>query len=420
MRLPDEDTAAVLARDAQITPPPVFDAGPQGPSGDYRACAITESVGAKVRVMLLLGSLSGGGAERVAVNLVNRCDPAAVDLRLGLLSRTGPFLTEVDPRRVEAPGRRRAALPIALRGPADIARMIRDVRPQVLMTFGMGVTMLTWLAMKGLGRDRPRWICREDSNPDAEIENLLTNRLGRSAIRAASRHAHGGADGFVAVARELATKLDSRARPGRAPTRVIHNPIDLARIERLAAQPLPHAPRRPFIVTAGRLVHQKGFDLLIKAFADSRAARDMDLVILGEGPLEAMLKAQAASLGVEGRVRFPGFQDNPWAWFARARLFVLSSRWEGFGNVVAEAMASGAPTLVTDCDFGPREQVTHGVSGWVARSEDPAALAAALDTLLSDPALAARLAFAGKSRARAFDVAAIAEAYTDLFLEQAA
>ena len=388
---------------------------------DYGACAITESLGAPVRVMLLLGSLSGGGAERVAVNLVNRCDPAAVDLRLGLLSRTGPFLAEVDPRRVASPSDRRTALPVALRGGADIARMIREVRPQVLMTFGMGVTMLTWLAMKRLPpRARPRWICREDSNPEAEIANLLTNRLGRTAVRAASRHAHGSADGFVAVARDLAAELDSRARPGRRPARVIHNPIDLARIERVSLQPLAQPPARPFLVTAGRLVHQKGYDLLIQAFAGSPAASEMDLVILGEGPLEAALKAQAEALGVGHRVRFPGFQDNPWAWFARARLFVLSSRWEGFGNVVAEAMASGAPVLVTDCDFGPREQVDHGVNGWVTRSEDPVALARALDTLLPDRALTAALAAAGKTRARAFDVAAIAEAYTDLFLEQAA
>jgi glycosyltransferase involved in cell wall biosynthesis len=387
---------------------------------DYAACAITESFGAPVRVMLLLGSLSGGGAERVAVNLVNRCDPAAVDLRLGLLSRTGPFLAEVDPMRVAAPTPGRGGLPILLRGPPDIARMVKQVRPQVLMTFGMGVTLLTWLAMMGLGRDRPRWICREDSNPTAEIDNLLSSRLGRSAVRAVSRRAHGSADSCVAVAHDLAAQLDSRGRPGRRATRVIHNPIDVARIERLSVQPLSLGPRRPFIVTAGRLVHQKGFDLLIEAFARSRAAAGLDLVILGEGPLEAALKAQAAALGVERRVRFPGFQDNPWAWFAGARLFVLPSRWEGFGNVVAEAMASGAPVLVTDCDFGPREQVDHGVNGWVTRSEDPVALAQALDTLLPDRALTAALAAAGTARARAFDVAAIAEAYTDLFLEQAA
>ena len=374
---------------------------------------------ARVRVMLLLGSLNGGGAERVAVNLLKRCDPAAVDLRLGLLRRTGRYLAEVDPLRIAAPAYRPRSLAATLAAPADIARMVRAIRPRVLMSFGLGVDMLTWLALSGLGNERPKWICRGDSNPDAEIRNLLGNPAGRAVIKAVTRRMHRSADGFVAVAQELATKLDSQADSRSPRTRAIHNPVDLVKIARLAAQPPPVALARPFIVSAGRLVRQKGYDLLIKAFADSRAASQMELVILGEGPLETALKTQAAALGVADRVRFAGFQENPWAWFAHARLFVLASRWEGFGNVVAEALACGAPTLVTDCEFGPREQVAHGVSGWVARAEDPAALTAALDTVLSDPDLAATLAAAGKARARAFDIDRIASAYTALFLEQA-
>jgi glycosyltransferase involved in cell wall biosynthesis len=145
----------------------------------------------------------------------------------------------------------------------------------------------------------------------------------------------------------------------------------------------------------------------------------MILVILGEGPLRDTLLAGAASLGVADRVFLPGFQANPWAWFARARLFVLSSRWEGFGNVVAEAMACGAPTLVTDCDFGPREQVEHGVSGWVTPTGDVAALTRDIDRLLANPGLAARLGAAARARARTFDIQTIAAAYTDFFREVA-
>ena len=374
----------------------------------------------RTRVMLLLGSLGGGGAERVAINLMSRCEPAVVDLRLGLLRRTGPFLAEVDARRLTALSDRGDSLVDWLSMPRDIARMIRSDRPDVLMSFGMGVDVLAWLALKRLGRHRPRWICRQDSNPDAEIGALSVNRLGRGAIAAATRRVHRSADGFVAVARDLAFRLDSRGYRGARRTQVIHNPVDVSGIQRRAAEPLQAPGGRPFIVAAGRLTRQKGFDLLIKAFADSRAARGMDLVILGTGEMEADLKARAAALGVGDRVRFPGFQVNPWSWFARARLFVLSSRWEGFGNVVAEALACGAPTLVTDCDFGPREQVEHGSSGWVARAEDAGALTAAIDTLLADRDLAAMLGEGGRRRARAFDIETIASAYTDLFLEQAA
>jgi glycosyltransferase involved in cell wall biosynthesis len=381
--------------------------------------AAEEGAGTPVRVMLLLGSLCGGGAERVAVNLVGRCDPALVDLTLGLLKREGPFLAEVDPSRVEAPAGARRGLLGILRAPGDIARMIRRRRPQVLMTFGMGLNMLTWLALLGLGRRRPVWICREDSNTDAEVDHAMKGRLGRAVMGWAVRRVYRSADGLLAVSNDLASELGRRLAvpPGR--TRVIHNPTDLAKITLMATSLLAGVPTTPFIVTAGRLTHQKGQDLLIDAFAACEAAREMDLVILGEGPLEGELRARALALGVGERVKFAGFQANPWAWFSRARLFVLPSRWEGFGNVVAEAQACAVPVLVTDCDFGPREQVVHGVSGWVARRDDAAALTKAMHKLLGDDALRARLVAEGWVRAGRFDTAPIAKAYTDYFVELA-
>ncbi len=379
----------------------------------------TDSADKPVRVMLLLGSLSGGGAERVAVNLANCCDPARVDLRLALLRRTGPYLAEIDPRRVEAPTARTRSFGGFAKAPGDIAGMIRARQPQVLMSFGMGVNMLAWAALWGLGRHRPRWICREDSNTDIEIDDLLANPVGRALVRWARGRVYRSADCLLAVAHDVASTLERQIRAAPARTRMIHNPIDVGRIERAAAEPLALPPERPFIVAAGRLEHQKGFDLLIEAFARSAAARGTDLVILGQGRLEEVLKRQATALGVGGRVRFVGFQANPWAWFARARLFVLASRWEGFGNVVAEALACAVPVLVTDCDFGPREQVVHGRSGWVIPSQDAGALTVALDRLLGDPGLRARLAAGGKARSAAFDLSTIAAAYTDLFLDVA-
>jgi glycosyltransferase involved in cell wall biosynthesis len=143
-------------------------------------------------------------------------------------------------------------------------------------------------------------------------------------------------------------------------------------------------------------------------------------VILGRGSLGEQLKRQAASLGLGDRVFFPGFAENPWAWIAKADLFVLPSRWEGFPSIVAESLACGSPALVTACDFGPAEVVEHGVSGWVVPTEDQAAFKAGMDRLLSDRDLRGRLAAAGPARATQFDIATMIDAYTALFLEQAA
>ena len=199
---------------------------------------------------------------------------------------------------------------------------------------------------------------------------------------------------------------------------MIYNPTDLTRIRAMMTRPV-EAPEGGFIVAAGRLIRQKGFDILLRAFAGSERARGLKLAILGDGPLREPLLAEAARLGVADRVILPGFQANPWAWFARSRLFVLSSRWEGFGNVVVEAMACGAPVLVTDCDFGPREQVAHGVNGWITRTGDARALAEDMDLLLANPGLAARLGAAALERADDFDSHAITARYTDLFRDVA-
>ncbi|HEY5107884.1 MAG TPA: glycosyltransferase [Caulobacteraceae bacterium] len=389
----------------------------------------------RVRVMLLLSSLHGGGAERVAVHLLNRCDPDLIDMRMGLLRKAGPFLHGADADRIDASPigqawlafeghnssfyKPRRLLAGAVLAPANVSSMIRAHRPHVVMSFLKGMSVLTYYVLKGLGEDRPRWIAREGNNTDAVIDDEMINPTGRVLIKGLTRRCYRAADCFLTNSHEMARGLQSALGldPGRM--RVIHNPIDLAEVRRLAAEPLPQAPPRPFIVTAGRLEHQKGHDLLLKAFAASEAARDLDLVILGRGSLEASLKRQAAHLGIADRVRFPGFAANPWAWFSKARLFVLPSRWEGFPSVVAEALASGAPALVTACDFGPREVVEHGESGWVVPPEDVGAFARAIDMLLKSPDLTGKFVRNGKARADAFDISEMAEAYTSLFLEQA-
>lgn len=353
------------------------------------------------RILLVLGALDGGGAERVAVNILNRCDCSRVDIRLGLLRRSGPYLAEVAADRIA--------------DASKITAMVRETRPDLVMSFGMGINLLVALAMMRLGRDRPLWICREDSNTHAEIANLTELEIGRATVRALVGYAYRSADAVLSVSSDLAARLERRLRIQRDRISVIHNPTDIARIMEASKQSIVDPPTRPFIVTAGRLTRQKGQDRLLEAFAVSHAARDCELVILGEGPLEGQLRAQAAALGIAERVRFAGFQENPWAWFARAKLFVLSSRWEGFGNVIAEAMACGAPVLSTDCDFGPREQIVHGESGWLVAVDDAGALAAGFDAVLGDPSLMTRMASAGVDRAKDFDIGVIMRAYADLF-----
>jgi glycosyltransferase involved in cell wall biosynthesis len=389
----------------------------------------------RVRVMLLLSHLHGGGAERVAVHLLNRCDPGLVDIRMGLLRKAGPFLSEADQSRIDVSPMGEGWLEFeghnssfyrphkvvvgGVLAPLNVRRMVRNFRPHVVVSFLKGMSLVTDIALNTMGKNRPRWIAREGNNTFAVIDDELRSAFFRGIMRRMITHAYHSADCFLANSHHMAEGLrkDLRLDPGKI--RVIHNPIDLAKIEALALEPIPRPADKPFIVTVGRLEFQKAQDLLLKAFAASTAAKDIDLVIIGRGSREAELKQLAADLGITNRVSFAGFQENPWAWISKARLFVLPSRWEGFPSVVAEALACGAPALVTDCAFGPREVVEHGVSGWIVPPEDEASFRAAMDLLLTDRNLSARLAQNGPVRAKQFGIDEMISNYTALFLEQA-
>jgi glycosyltransferase involved in cell wall biosynthesis len=219
----------------------------------------------------------------------------------------------------------------------------------------------------------------------------------------------------VAVSHGIAKVLESDF--GIKDWKVIANPVDLQAIDqqkRFPLLPLIEAVQEDYILAIGRLHPQKGFDLLIDAYAQSQLCRVKPLVVLGEGDSRADLEAQIKAYALEDWVYLPGWANNPFPWFAGAWAFVMSSRSEGLGNTLIEAMACGCACISADCDFGPRDIMTHEGDGLLVEPESSASLADALDRFWLSPELYRQLRAGALARSHDFDSPLLAQQWVKI------
>jgi len=329
------------------------------------------------RALFALPSLRGGGAERVIITILRHLDRSRFEPHLLLVEAVGPYLADVPadvPVHVLAASRLRRALP-------DLVRTIRAVAPDVVVST-QGYLNFALLMLRRFvpgARLVVREVIGERYLENSRFQPLFYRWYLREVRRA---------DRIVVQSDVARDEMIARvaARPGQIVR--VYNPVDVERIRaQAAAEPSPLVGPGPHVVAAGRLGHQKGFDMLLDAFASARGRGvDARLTILGEGPDRDALGERAAHLGVADVVRFAGFAANPFAYFAAADLFVLSSRYEGLPNVVLEALACGCPVVAFDCPRGVREIVHTGRNGVLLPPEDVAGLGDTLVRLLRAPA----------------------------------
>jgi len=339
------------------------------------------------RLCLVISTLGAGGAERVLSTLANRWAAEGHSVTLVTLSGAGDDFYRLDDS-IERVGlgvtgvsrRPRDAVIQNLRRIRALREAIVTSRPDVVVSFMNTVNVLTLMATTRLGVPT---IVSERIDPRA-------HPVGRawSLLRA---HVYSRAFAVVAQTRPVAEWMSGTMRLQRCI--VIPNPLSPALLTRIdeVGERAKGAPRIAMAMAMGRLVEQKGFDLLIEAFA-SAGPREYGwrLVIIGDGPQRGALEKLAVTTGVRDIVDFVGRADRPEALLAIADMFVLSSRYEGFPNALLEAMALGIACVAFDCRSGPADIIRDGVDGVLAPPENVAALSAAIRALMRDDAARAR------------------------------
>ncbi|MCS6806165.1 MAG: glycosyltransferase [Acidobacteriota bacterium] len=363
------------------------------------------------KLLILRPTMGQGGADRITLTLLSALDRRLFDLSLALLRAEGDFLADVPD---DVPITSLNASSVAT-GWLPLARLLRATEPDILFSTSSGANLMAVLARQLVGR-RIRLVLSE--------RNVLFHgpvTMKRRVVVWLKRWLYRRADLVTAVSEGV--KQDLVARLGLPPQRilVVYNPVVTDELESLAAEPVTHPwfeEDRPIILGVGRLIPQKDFQTLIRAFAQVRRAWDARLVILGEGPLRQQLLQLANACGVAADVSLPGFDKNPFKYMARCTLFVLSSTEEGLPGALIQAMACGAAVISTDCPAGPSEIITPGRDGRLVPVGDVHAMATVICELLENPLMRQRLGEQARQAAQRFAVGNVMDRYLAALLSR--
>lgn len=331
------------------------------------------------RIAIVAPLKSWGGLERLVVSIANEFIARGHEVEFVRVRGSGiPYPDELSPEVHVTEIRTRSKLD----GVFKMAYWMRRTRPEAVLTLKDHSAQLCILARK---------LARVPMRVVPVVSNMLSYVARRPFQRRMARRLYHAGDRIVALSEGVADDLSQTFGVPRDLIEVIYQPVITSNMDERTNKPINHPWFRegedvPVILGVGRLTRQKNFHLLIDAFAILLKNRRARLVILGEGVERQSLEHKIRDMGMSEWVDLPGAVPDPIPYMHSSRVFVLSSRYEGFGNVVAEALAAGTAVVSVNCPSGPAEILENGRWGRLVPMDDPAALADAIMQALDNEA----------------------------------
>jgi glycosyltransferase involved in cell wall biosynthesis len=370
------------------------------------------------KIMLVIPSLRGGGAEKAASLLLEEFLKAGVARIVLILFDSGPLSVPASERlqirylNVKTEGSLIYIVLKFFRVIRGLTAILKEERPCSVLSF-MDYSNVAIIISSLMSGRRNRIVLSVHTLLSAQMRIHAANyrvRLIGILVRLFYRRA----DSIVAVSEAVKADLTENFNIDSQNVLVINNPAVPEEIEKLSSESVAEIVFHegvPVVLFVGRLSRVKGVDSLLKAFSRVAGQREARLVVLGEGDEKAGLRRLSSDLGLDSKVHFLGYKENPYKYMKNATLFVLPSLYEGFGIVLVEAMACGIPVVATKSYKGIEDIVADEKSGLLVPVGDENALASAIIRLLDDSGLRALLAEEGKKRAIEFSADKIAEKY---------
>ena len=366
----------------------------------------------RIHILFYCPFLNGGGAEMHLVRMMKSLDETRFEKTL-VISRSGGsyeyLIRNTDINIIYLDINSESSFIRILKSIFPLVKSIKDINPDITFSLMDNVNVFVILSHR-IARHKSKLVIGVQTSIKKSIE--FSNSHFKRFILSLMKNLYKYADKIICLSNGVANELNQiLINTQKKQYEVIHN-IGFESEKNYKTQ----EKNKHQLCICGRLIPLKGFDLVIKAVAEvSKKYDDVSLVILGEGPEKEKLRSQCYNLNISNRVYFKGFVTNVAQVMAESEIFILSSYYEGFGNVIVESMGVGTPVIATDCPYGPADIITNGKNGFLVPIGNSNAISKSVIELFNNQNTYDQIRLLGYQKANDFTSSTISKQHEKLF-----